>query len=333
MVIKISQIVVIASLSILLTNCITMQKSKASAKMASTSSEALVQSPGDEHPISEHWNEDVWLELRRQAKDDNIRKIYAALALSSWDVADKEAHAYLRKHPKDKDALLILATANTMARKFALANYYGQLHEEYFGESPEILNIRAIAIILDQNSSMSDLKNATGLLTRAFEVSNSEIASGLNLGQLYLEIGAHDRAAEVFAEVKSRCHNCRPARFGLGTAYMRGGKYAQAKDELKDVLKDNPNDVQTLYRLALVAKNGDSDDRQAKAYLNEIIAGKSANNLVKQRANVMLRRLDALETDKSLIAEKDQTFQPQSNDSQENADSMFTTFEESETEP
>jgi tetratricopeptide (TPR) repeat protein len=225
--------------------------------------------------------------------------MFAALAAGEFNAGIQEALAVIQNHPKHRGALIVLASAYALSKDFERARLYARLLERYHPGTPEALNIEALAIMLRPQANMMDYRQAATMFEQAFSMSSSEIAAGLNLGSLYLEIGNADKAAEVLATVKSRCDGCSEARHRLGVALTRIGRFDQAHSEFQQVLAENPKDAEALYRLALVSKNGYNDLEKSKGYLRQVLTlDTKANGAVYRQAHVMLRRLEGMDSRK-----------------------------------
>lgn len=250
------------------------------------------QSDDNEAVVSKH-KRSYWVSARKTAKVPED-KIYATLATGSWDAAEAEARSLLQKKPNNAAALVVLATALSMQKKFALSAYYANAYEKAHGTSPEILNLKALAMLTSAKSRMQDFKAAADYFNEAFQASNSEIASGLNLGHLYLEIGDANAAADIFAEVKKRCGNCTSALIGSGVAHSRTRNYAEARSDFESTLKKSAHHPEALYRLALITYQGDKNIRRAKKYIDELMTYAPDNAfLMRQKAESLVRAMDA----------------------------------------
>ena len=136
----------------------------------------------------------------------------------------------------------------------------------------------------------ADYKRAGDLFQAAFAADNAQIAPGLNLANLQLELGNHDAASETFSQVVDRCGRCTVGLMGFGVAASRSGKYDAAVAAFNEVLAKKPNHANALYNLALVHKNGYNNPKQAEKYLETMLAkSRTQDPYLKERAHTVLR--------------------------------------------
>jgi len=241
-----------------------------------------------------------WIQIRKSTKNPS-KKLYATLAAGAWDAAEIEARNHLQKHPKDEGALTALIIASSMQRKHPLAAYYAGLLEKYHQPSAESLNARGLAAVTAPKASIEDFQKAVQLFHQSFYSTTTEIAAGLNLGRLYLELGDAQGASEIFAEARKRCNDCLPSLIGNGVANSRLRNLDRARTAFKLVLKVDPYHPQALYRLALISKE-DRKLEQAKRYLDLLMVhSKSKDYVITKKAEELVRTLDS-QSDVSNIA-------------------------------
>jgi tetratricopeptide (TPR) repeat protein len=277
------------------TACITT--SSKTANQAVPDSAVVVMRSGKSAPVMSNMERSSWVNIHKQSKDASQR-MQAALGAGEAKVAISEAHATLRQNPKHAGALNVLVIGYAMEMQYEKSQMYAQLYERYHGPTSTTLNARGVATLFRPNVSTGDLKQAASLFEQAFAQSGEEVAAGLNLGNLYLEIGDSKRAQEIFSAVKSRCKNCYEARLGYGIALSRNRQFTDAKAEFEGILRSQPNDTEVLYRLALVEKNGYNDINKAKKHLRKLIAEGGKDGAAYRQAYVFLQRLEGLDRKK-----------------------------------
>jgi tetratricopeptide (TPR) repeat protein len=263
----------------------------------------VVQQAGARKPLISKFDREQWVSIRRNTNKSHI-KAYAALAAGEWEVAIKEAHAYLKTTPKDKVALTILASSLIMQKNYTLAGHYAKTIERHHGITADSQNILGITTLFQSGNQIKDLLRAQKYFASSFEKSESEIAAGLNLGQLQLELGHSEAAVDTFKEVKDRCNQCKPAVMGAGIALSRVGKYDAAQSEFDIILDRNSGDREGLYRMALLYKNGFQDDDAAMDTLQELISESRQDDALQRRARSVVSRIRDKELNKSLVASK-----------------------------
>jgi tetratricopeptide (TPR) repeat protein len=277
----------------LLTSCTLFgPKQTDNAVEAASKPETIVHHVGHEKPVISKLDRDSWVEVRKST-DNGVKKMYADLGASEWNVAITDARAYLAKKPKDLDALTVLAVGLAMDKQMSLASYYANLIEKFYGDNSHVKNIRGIAIYYAPNVTIHDYRQAVSFFRQSFEMDNNQIAAGLNLGHVYLRMNNFQAAAETFKAAEQRC-DCEPAAIGYGLASARMGNYQESKLAFEKVLKKNPENSQALYRLALIEKDINKDWSKAKRHLERLLASPSEQNLdMKRRANFLLQSIEA----------------------------------------
>jgi tetratricopeptide (TPR) repeat protein len=266
--------------------------------------DAVVTQSGKANPVVSGHDRRYWLDLR-QAKA-TLPKMSGALATGEAAAALELARSFLEKNPGNPDALTLMATALAMSKNYDLAAYYAALVEKARPGDVVALNIRGMAAMLQPKARIADFKKAEALFAQAFNGDQSQIAAGLNLGSLQLEVGNAAAAAATFGEVAKRCHQCTVGLMGYGIASARSKKFDQAKGAFEAVLKKNPIHAGALYQLALVHKNGYNNGKQAEKYLEKILVdARIKDPAAKERAQTVLRSVKAEATpeERTMIAD------------------------------
>jgi tetratricopeptide (TPR) repeat protein len=250
----------------------------------------VVIQPGQEEPVVATHDRQYYLQQRR-SKDPGQR-LRGSLATGEAEAAIQLAKARLAKQPGDVEALTMLTSALALTKNYTLAAYYaGQLQRLQPG-SPVALNIKGLAVMLSPKARLGDFKTAVGYFQEAFSADESQIAPGLNLGNLQLELGNAAAAAETFSQVAGRCGQCVAGLMGEGIALARSREYKKAEAAFQAVLSKRPNHAGALYNLALVYRNGYNNPKQAEKYLYSVLNDSHTKNVaLKERAQVVLRMI------------------------------------------
>lgn len=236
---------------------------------------------------------DRWVAIRNSTKSEHI-KLYADLGAAEWDAGITDSRNYLQNHPQDEVALTVLALALTMKQNYSLAGYYAKLLDKYHPGNPEVKNILGLVAMSKPGATFEDYKEAIRLFEGAFNSSQTQIASGMNLAQLHLEMGNLEASRDVFHAVYSRCGKCSEAGLGYGIALARLQSFAKAEDTFNDVLSDDKHNPYARYYLALIAKYGKNDNQEAMSQLQAMLDDTESKNMEMQRkANFLLRRIQA----------------------------------------
>lgn len=272
--------------------CVTWSRGEKSAEGASggAAGESVVSQIGDKGATISRRSRSYWLS-QRDSKD-LMARTKGALATGDADAAESFARAYLAKHPGDAEGFAMLASALMLGRKYELAAYYAAEADRLQPGKSRILNIKGLANALGTQRTIHDYQGSLALFKQAFESDERNIAAGLNLGSLYLEMGNPTAAAEVYAKVSERCGQCVPAQMGLGVSLARTKRYSDSVQAFDLVLKRVPNHSGALYHLAVVYKNGLKNPKKAEGYLYAILQSKGERNAaVRERANTLLRAI------------------------------------------
>jgi tetratricopeptide (TPR) repeat protein len=293
--------------SLALAACTTSGKKDGDTGLSSQGPIPVVQQAGQTAPVVSSKDRKYWLDMR-QAKGV-LPRIDGALATGEAEAAVDLSRGYLAKHPGDPRALTALAAALALSKKYDLAAYYATLAERAQPGNAAALNIKALSVMLQPKARMADFQRAMGYFQQAFAADRSQIAPGLNLGNLYLETGNAKAAVDVFKQTADRCGQCNAALLGLGVAMSRSRDYDGAKTAFEKILDDNPSHAGALYNLALVYKNGYNKPKQAEKLLFTLLnEAKGTDVAMRERAQTVLRgmRGEASQEERIAVAEDDE---------------------------
>jgi len=276
--------------SVATSGCTTLGRSTADGDVNKAMNQTVVTQVGGKNPVVSGKDRSYWLELRQ--KNDLKARTIGSMATGEAQAAVGFAKARLAKTPGDAEALTQLAAALALTRNYELASYYATLADRARPGNAETLNVRGLAAMLTPSARMSDFRTAAAYFQQALDADSNQIAPGLNLGNLYLELGNSASAINVFEQVVARCGNCSAGLVGLGVAQRRSGKYDAALVTFKDILKKNPNNSAALFNIALVYNNGLNNRKDAEAALHKILASTQIKDAeVRKKAHIVLRRL------------------------------------------
>jgi len=236
---------------------------------------------------------DVWVEIRNSTKNEHI-KLYGAMGAGEWDVAIADAHAYLQNRPQDEVAMTVLAISLAMKKNFSLSSYYANLLNQYHPGNPEVNNILGLALMNKPGANYADFQAAKQAFELAFDGSGQQIASGLNLAHLNLEMGNAEAARDIYQAVRTRCDDCSEATLGYGIALSRLRDFSKAEVVFTDILKKDPHSPYARFYLALVAKYGRNDNKAAMTQLTALLEDTEVKNVeMRRKSNFLLRRIQA----------------------------------------
>ena len=309
----------IALVSTSLMACTTLRSSKAGGPSERS---RVVTQAGRQDPIVSQHQRRYWLDVRSNSKS-SLAKAEAALATGESAAAVGLARNFLKNRPGDSDALLILASALALERNYDLAAYYAKQVERGSPGHPGALNIRGLAILLAPNNRVKDYQTAATLFREAFG-NSEEIAAGMNLGHLALELGDATEAEDVFGEVRRRCNQCNASLLGFGIASSRLQHFDAARKALRAILAKSPSHSRALFHLAIIERNGFGNNKEASKYLEKLLATRNSQNLdLKERAQTVLRVINGEAT----VGER-QSLASDANNSADDAELLMSTFED-----
>ena len=253
---------------------------------------AVVSQIGAKDPMLAPYPRAYWLD-QRQAKA-LMPRARGALATGEASEVVAMAKARLSRNPSDPAALTMLSAALTMSHNYELAAYYASLLEQVQPGNAFALNIKGLASMLSPQATMADYRIAQDYFQKSMDADGSQVAAGLNLGSLQLELGNAAGAAAVFKTVADRCGECSAGMIGYGRALARSGDFSKAAGVFKEILAKHPHSSPALYNLALVYKNGFQDKAKAQSYLFAVIHNsRSKDQGMKDRAQIVLRSLSS----------------------------------------
>jgi tetratricopeptide (TPR) repeat protein len=276
-----------------LTGCVTTGSGTSGGSIPGQESDSLVvQRVGARDTIISPFGKNHWYSARQQ-KEGGLGPIQGMLATGEGPGAEQAARTFLQKNPGHPEGLISLASALALTGQYDLAGFYAKLAAQKLPNDSRTINIQALAILM-RARNMSDYRSAERLLQKSFDSSPQEIAAGLNLGSLYLELGNAAGAAQIFEQTSSRCKLCAASELGLGIAKMRLKRFDEAEKHLLVAIKNNQEKTKGLYYLALVYKNGLNSSQKAESTLRTLLAEGSKKDPVTLRlGHTLLRKIKA----------------------------------------
>lgn len=231
-----------------------------------------------------------WLDLRHSiAEDDPINDI---LAMGRWSIASRKIKQRLSAKPGDEKLMTMLASALFMEKRQRAARFYANKVLQLNPNNTGAQNILALCILYSASNS-NDYRQAVTLFKRVFNSSRKEIASGLNLGFLYLRVKNAFFAQEVFTEIIDRCSDCQAAYLGRGIAFYQLGKFKDAIAAFEDGL-DIEASNEITYHLALVYRYGRNvrSLNKARALFSKIARNYNSPSYLRNKARAEMAIID-----------------------------------------
>lgn len=214
-----------------------------------------------------------YLELvQRTQPGSPVSKLLGQIYLADRNVdrAVEALDAYLRAHPGDRQAVVLLASAHMSQGRHARAT---QLAQEALklGDAPEVRTLLGMSLV-----GAGKYGDAVGALEAAFKKDPRQIQAGTALVTIYLQTEQAARALAV-AEALVKQQPNQPGLLNLlGMARDRHGDAAGARSALEQALKLDPQFSPPQVSLARMDIAAGAYDKAA-ARLNAVLAREERN--------------------------------------------------------
>ncbi len=246
----------------------------------------IVKSGGKTSPSYANKGSSAWLDFS-YSDDDPINDI---LARGRWNVASLKIKNRLASKPGNERLLTLYASALFMEKKYRSARFYAHKVLRLNNTNAAAQNVLGLCTLYNARND-NDFKKAAAIFRHAFYRSNTEVASGLNLGFLYLRAKNSFYAHETFKEVITRCSDCQSAYLGMGIAYYLRNKFDDAIEAFEDGLDIATSD-EIMLHLALVYRYGKKNLRKARAKFSKIVRNYSAASHLRNKARAEIVSID-----------------------------------------
>lgn len=217
-------------------------------------------------------SEERWQEMA-QSPIASVNRIYATLVVKGSSPALAEARKYLLSYPGNLDAMEALARILYLEKKLGLARHYARYILLKDSSRGSMYNILALVKLYEANSA-KDFRAAELLFDKANSLSPNSLVSLINLGFMYLEMGALQRAESTFLRALESCNSCSPAMLGIGITYSRLDQREQAISYFRQALRKSLPDrtrYKFYYHLALILRSHPESSPEALELLTEIV--------------------------------------------------------------
>lgn len=214
-------------------------------------------------------DKNLWLS-EFSSKDGSLAKVIEAIENKEWKQSIQMARSYLKKNPFNKGCFLVLATSYAGLGKYEQASYYAKLVLKKFPTNVAAINILGLSIYA-KAELLEDYRKAQRIFQLAFDRSDKEVAAGLNLGYLLLEMGDTQTAQKVFLQTSGRCGACEEANLGYAISLNRQGQHNLAKEILEKVVEKDPGFMTAWYQLALHYRNVEKNYEKSSEYIKKIL--------------------------------------------------------------
>ncbi|MFK7822956.1 MAG: tetratricopeptide repeat protein [Oligoflexales bacterium] len=211
----------------------------------------------------------LWLS-EFESKDGILAKIIQTIEKKEWKQSIHMARNYLKKNPFNKGCFLVLATSYAGLGKYEKASYYAKLVLKKFPTNVAAINILGLSIY-SRAELLEDYRKAQRIFQLAFERSDREVAAGLNLGYLLLEMGDAQSAQKIFVQTSNRCGGCEESKLGYAISLRRQGKHNLAKETLEVIVAKNPAFMTAWYQLALHYRNVEKNYEKSSQFIRKIL--------------------------------------------------------------
>ena len=246
----------------------------------------IIKAGGKNAPAFANKGSSGWLDFSYDSNDP----INDILKMGRWQIASRNLRGRLAARPGDEKLLTLFASALFMERKYSSARFYAHKVLRLNPANAAAQNVLGLCTLYSARDER-DFAKATSIFKRAFYKSNEEVASGLNLGFLYLRTKNAFFAQETFREVIARCDDCQAAYLGLGISHYQRNKFEEAIDAFEDGLDVDASDEITFH-LALVYRYGVKDLKEARAMFNKIALKHAAPRYLRNKARAEVTIID-----------------------------------------
>ena len=249
----------------------------------------VIQTAGKNTPVFTRKAGNSWLSLNYKptVKEDPINDI---LSMGRWSIASLKLKERLKAKPGDEQLLTVLASALFMEKKHRAAKFYARQVLKFNPKNHSAQNILGLYYLYNAQTK-HDFKRAERMFKLAFKSSPTEVASGLNLGFLYLRQKNAFFAQETFTEVIARCKNCQAAYLGLGIAHYQRQQFKDAIAAFEKGIDIEDSD-EILFHLALVYRYGVKSLDKAREYFNKIARNTVSVRSLRNRARSEVAIID-----------------------------------------
>ena len=254
--------------------------------------ERVLYQKGQIFPDFSDISEDRWQSMA-ESPDASVNRIYAVLVVKGSAQALLEARRYLIANPGDLDAIEALARILYIEKKLGLARHYARY---VLGKDPsrgEMYNIMGL-VKLYESRTAKDFREAELLFDKANSLSPHSVVSLINLGFMYLEMGALERAESTFVRALESCSNCSPAMLGIGITYSRLDQKDQAVSFFRQALRRSLPDrtrFKFYYHLALILRDNPKSSSEAMDLLTEIVNNLPGEELLYLRSRALMNEI------------------------------------------
>ena len=245
----------------------------------------VIKAGGKHAPAYANKGSSAWLDFSYES--DPINDI---LEMGRWQVASRNLRGRLAAKPGDEQLLTLLASALFMEKKYRHARFYAHKVLRLNIANSAAQNVIGLCTLYNARDER-DFAKAAAIFKRAFYASSKEVASGMNLGFLYLRRKNAFFAQETFRAVIERCDDCQAAYLGLGIAHYQSNKFEDAIAAFKAGIDIGASD-EIMFHLALVYRYGIKDLKQARAKFNQVALKHSAARYLRNKARAEITIID-----------------------------------------
>lgn len=205
--------------------------------------------------------------VQRMQPGSGASKLAAQIQLSqnSLDKAIESLEAYLRRHPQDAQATLLLASAQIAQGRHARATAIAE-QALRAGESPQMRGLLGLSL-----AASGKVPDAVDALEASFKADPKQLAPGIALAQIRLQSGDTRRATQILQTLLQHYPKHAGLLNLLGSARLRAGDAAGARQAFEQALAADPRFVSPQVQLArLDAMTGKPDAAQQR--LQQVLA-------------------------------------------------------------
>ncbi len=243
---------------------------------------------GSNRLIGTNKKSDYFSSLSRSNKLSSTDKILALILARQADVAIKTSYSYMKTNPQDKNGLQALFLSLLVTKRYLLAGYYAELYQKYYPATPISLNTLAISKITSSYLDKADIETTKTLLGQALKINGSDTVTSVNLLKVHLETGEISKILPLLTKIGPSFYIKPLLEVQADIIYK---KLDHALSLLKDYLKQNPKNIEALYKKAVVTQlQGNRID--AVKQLKSLRQKFSSSTMFEGRIDSLLFRLE-----------------------------------------
>lgn len=140
----------------------------------------------------------------------------------------------------------------------------------------------------NQAGGQEDMMGMVGQLMQRLEENPEDVSTLRTLGQMFMRMQAWSEAQRFWARLLALEPEDVQARQQLSMSLFRQEEYAAAADELREVLKVDPDNPHAFFNLGILNMYYLDDPQEGQRYFQEVIDSPQAGPELKEQAREQL---------------------------------------------